>query len=118
MCGNPASCLRCTGLAGEAFFTLADAARAEIEPRLRAEIGPDAVMEWGTSHHSGMTDIAAILAAPLPWDDHAAGQHVVDAAGRRGVVALLRVVGGGFWGGEFACREGGEACLGKPITRS
>src|SRR5215472_3221999 len=68
--------LRCTGLAGEAFFTLADAARAEIEPRLRAEIGPHAVMEWGTSHRPGMTDIAAILTAPLPWDDRAARQHV------------------------------------------
>ena len=67
--------LRCTGLAGEAFFTLADRARAELEPRLRAEIGEDATMEWGTSHHPGMTDIAAILAAPLPWDDRAARQQ-------------------------------------------
>src|SRR5271154_4562946 len=55
--------LRCTGLAGEAFFTLADEARAEIEPRLHAEIGPDAAMEWGTCHHPGMTDVAAILTA-------------------------------------------------------
>ena len=38
--------LRCTGLAGEAFFTLADGARAEFEPQLLAEIGPDAVLEW------------------------------------------------------------------------
>lgn len=68
--------LRCAGLAGEAFFTLADRARAEIEPRLRAELDPDAVMEWGVAHHSGMTDIAAILAAPLPWNDLAAGQHI------------------------------------------
>jgi hypothetical protein len=68
--------LRCAGLAGEAFFTLADRARAEIEPRLRAELDPDAVMEWGVSHYSGMTDIAAILAAPLPWNDRAAAQHV------------------------------------------
>lgn len=68
--------LRCTGLAGEAFFTLAERARAEIEPRLRVEIGPDAVMEWGTSHHPGMTDIAAILAAPLPWNDPAAGRQI------------------------------------------
>lgn len=67
--------LRCTGLAGEAFFTLADGARAELEPRLLAEIGSDAVLEWGTSHHPGMTDIAAILAAPLPWDDRAATQQ-------------------------------------------
>ena len=69
--------LRCTGLAGEAFFTLADRTRAEFEPRLLAEIGPDAVLEWGASHHPGMTDIAAILAAPLPWDDRAAGQQSV-----------------------------------------
>src|SRR3954447_7966832 len=68
--------LRCADLAGEAFFTLADRARAEIEPRLRAELDPDAVMEWGVSHYSGMTDIAAILAAPLPWNDRAAAQHV------------------------------------------
>ena len=51
--------LRCAGLAGEAFFTLADRARPEIEPLLRAELGPDLAMEWGTSHHPGMTDIAA-----------------------------------------------------------
>ena len=68
--------LRCAGLAGEAFFTLADRARAEIEPRLRAELDPDAVMAGGVAHHSGMTDIAAILAAPLPWNDLAAGQHI------------------------------------------
>ena len=68
--------LRCAGLAGEAFFALAERARAEIEPRLRAALGPDAAMEWGASHHPGMTDIAAILAAPLPWNDLAAGQHI------------------------------------------
>jgi hypothetical protein len=68
--------LRCSGLAGEAFFTLADGTRAEIEPLLRAEIGPEAAMEWGASHHPGMTDIAAILAAPLPWDDRAAGRQI------------------------------------------
>jgi hypothetical protein len=68
--------LRCGGLAGEAFFTLAHRARSKIEPRLRAEIGPDARMEWGASHHPGMTDIAAILAAPLPWSDGAAAQHI------------------------------------------
>jgi hypothetical protein len=68
--------LRCAGLAGEAFLTLADATRADIEPRLRAEIGPDAAMEWGVSHHPGMTDIAAVLAAPLPWNDSAAAQQI------------------------------------------
>ena len=68
--------LRCVGLAGEAFFTLAESARTEIEPRLRAEIGPEATMEWGTSHHPGMTDIAAVLAAPLPWDDRAARRQI------------------------------------------
>ena len=86
--------LRCTGLAGDAFFTLADSARADIEPRLRPELGPHATLEWGTSHHPGMTDIAAIHTAPLPWDDHAAGQQIgVDAASRCNLVALLRVVG-------------------------
>jgi hypothetical protein len=79
--------LRCTGLAGEAFFALADRARAEIEPRLRAGIGSDAVMEWGTCHHPGMTDIAAILTAPLPWDDHATGQHI----------AWMLPVGAAWW---------------------
>jgi hypothetical protein len=79
--------LRCTGLAGEAFFTLADRARAAIEPRLRVEIGPDAVLEWGTSHHPGMTDIAAILAAPLPWNDRAARQQM----------AWMLPVGAAWW---------------------
>jgi hypothetical protein len=88
--------LRCAGLAGEAFFTLADRARAEIEPRLRAEIGPNAAMEWGTSHHPGMTDIAAILAAPLPWNDHAAGQHIA---------WMLRA--GAAWWSCFASLAGG-----------
>jgi len=68
--------LRCAGLAGEAFFTMVDNARSEIEPRLRVEIGPNAAMEWGVSHHPGMTDIAAVLAAPLPWDDRGTGQHI------------------------------------------
>jgi hypothetical protein len=88
--------LRCTGLAGEAFFTLADRARPAIEPRLRAELGPDPVMEWGTSHHPGMTDIAAILAAALPWDDSAAEQHSA---------WMLRV--GAAWWNCFASLAGG-----------
>ena len=83
--------LRCTGLAGEAFFTLADGARPEIEARLREELGPDPAMEWGTSHHPGMTDIAAILAAPLPWDDPAADRQIA---------WLLRV--GAIWWRCFA----------------
>lgn len=88
--------LRCAGLAGEAFFTLADRARAEIEPRLRAEIGLDAAMEWGTSHHPGMTDIAAILESPLPWNDSAARQHIA---------WMLR--GGAAWWRCFASLAGG-----------
>ena len=68
--------LRCAGLAGEAFFTMADRTRSEIEPRLQAEAGPDAMMEWGVSHHPGKTDIAAVLQAPLPWGDRAAEQHI------------------------------------------
>jgi hypothetical protein len=91
--------LRCTGLAGEAFFTLADRARPEIEPLLRAALGPDLApdpaMEWGTSHHPGMTDIAAILAAPLPWDDSAAEQHIA---------WMLRV--GAVWWNRFASLAG------------
>ena len=68
--------LRCTGLAGEAFFALADHARADIEAGLQRELGAGAELEWGISHHPGMTDIAAIRAAPLPWDDTAAGQQM------------------------------------------
>ena len=55
-------------------------------------------MEWGTSHHSGMTDIAVILAAPLPWDDRAAGQHVA---------WMLRV--GAVWWTCFASLTEGAA---------
>lgn len=68
--------LRCTGLAGEAFFTLANSERTRIEPKLRAAKGPDAAMEWGTSHHPGMTDVAAVLPAPFPWDVPAVEQHI------------------------------------------
>ncbi|HEY7578710.1 MAG TPA: hypothetical protein VH855_14035 [Acetobacteraceae bacterium] len=88
--------LRCSGLAGEAFFTLADVTRAEIEPRLRAEIGPEAVMEWGASHRPGMIDIAAIQAAPPPWNDRAARQHIA---------WMLRV--GAAWWHCFASLAGG-----------
>jgi hypothetical protein len=87
--------LRCTGLAGEAFFAMVDNARAEIKPRLSVEIGPDAAMEWGISHHAGMTDIAASLAAPLPWDNRAAGQHIA---------WMLRV--GAVWWSSFASLPG------------
>ncbi len=67
--------LRCTGLAGEAFFTLADSTRAHTEPHLRSAIGPHTALEWGRSHHPGMIDIAAILPAPMPWNDDAAERH-------------------------------------------
>ena len=79
--------LRCTGLAGEAFFALADSARTAIEPRLRAELGADGALKWGTAHHPGMTDIAAIFPAPLPWNESAAEQHT----------AWLLRVGGQWW---------------------
>ena len=91
--------LRCTGLAGEAFFTLADTARAEIEPRLRAATGSDAMMEWGTSHRPGMTDIAAILAAPLPWNDRAAEQQM----------GWMLPVGAAWWRCFASLVEGAEA---------
>jgi hypothetical protein len=97
--------LRRAGLAGEAFFALADRARLVIEPLLRAELGPDLAIEWGASHHPGMTDIAAILAAPLPRSDGAAQQ---DASGRRRVVELFRVPGG---------RSGGEQYLPRAAER-
>ncbi|MEA2774984.1 MAG: hypothetical protein QOF90_390 [Acetobacteraceae bacterium] len=99
--------LRCTGLAGEAFFTLADRARPEIEPLLRVELGPDLAMEWGASHHAGMTDIAVSLAAPLPWNDSAAEQHIV---------WMLRV--GATWWTCFASLAGGqEANNASPVER-
>lgn len=79
--------LRCSGPAGDAFFTLADRARDRIEDRLRADVGTGAVLEWGSSHHPGMTDIAAIIAAPFPWDDAAAGLHM----------AWLLQAGGAWW---------------------
>ena len=67
--------LRCASLAGEAFFTLADRACPEIEPLLRAELGPDLAMEWGACHHPEMTDIAATLPAQ-PGNDSAAEQPI------------------------------------------
>jgi hypothetical protein len=99
--------LRCTGLAGEAFFTLADRARADIEPRLRGVLGPDLAMEWGTSHHAGMTDIAAILAAPLPWGDNAA---------ERQIAWMLRV-GAAWWNCFASLADGPEVSDASPATR-
>jgi len=88
--------LRCTGLAGDAYFTLADSARDAIEPVLRAQMGPGTELEWGTSHHPGMTDIAAITAAPLPWDDAASDLHI----------AWLLRVGAAWWQGfAFLAQE-------------
>lgn len=91
--------LRCTGLAGEAYFALAQHGRSAIEPRLRARLGPGAEMEWGTSHHPGMTDIAAIIAAPLPWDDAAAGLHI----------AWLLQVGAAWWNDFASLAEDGTS---------
>jgi len=91
--------LRCTGLAGEAFFTLADRARPEIEPLLQTELGPDPAMEWGTCHHLGMTDIAATLTAPTPWDDYAAEQQI----------AWLLRVGATWWNCFASLADGPEA---------
>jgi hypothetical protein len=90
--------LRCAGLAGEAVFTLADRARPNIEPLLQAELGPDAAMEWGTSHHPGMTDIAAILAAPLPWNDTASDQQI----------AWMLRVGAAWWHSFASLADGPE----------
>jgi hypothetical protein len=90
--------LRCAGLAGEAYFTLADRARLDIEPQLRAVLGSDGAMEWGASHHPGMTDIAAILAAPLPWNDSAAEQHI----------AWMLRVGTAWWDGFASLPSGPE----------
>ena len=88
--------LRCTGPAGDAYFTLADNARGGIEPVLRAALGPGAEMEWGTSHHPGMIDIAAIVAAPLPWDDATSGLHI----------AWLLQAGAAWWQGfAFLAQE-------------
>ena len=77
---------------------MADGARPEIniEPLLRAELGPDLAMVWGASHHPGMTDIVAILPAPLPWNDSAAEQHIA---------WMLRV--GAAWWNCFASLAGG-----------
>jgi len=69
--------LRCAGLAGEAFFALADSVRPKIEPRLLAEVGPSGTVKWGISHRPGMTDVAAVIAAPPPWNDRAAEWQIV-----------------------------------------
>ena len=99
--------LRCRGLAGDAFFMLADHARPEIEPKLKAALGPDLAIEWGTSRHPGMTDIAASLAAPLPWDDSAA---------ERQISWMLRV--GAVWWNCFASLAGGpEITNASPAKR-
>jgi hypothetical protein len=79
--------LRCAGLAGEAFFMLADQARPDVEPRLQTRLGPKGTLEWGSSHHPGMTDIAAILPAPLPWNTSVAEQQT----------AWMLRAGGAWW---------------------
>lgn len=100
--------LRCTGLAGEAFFTLANSARTSLEPQLCAAKGSHAAMEWGTSHHPGMTDVAAILPAPFPWDEAAAEQHIT---------WMLPV--GAVWWRCFSSLANGVDCNGTtPITPS
>ena len=53
-------------------------------------------MGWGACRRPGMTDIAAILAAPLPWNDSAAEQHIA---------WMLRV--GAAWWNCFASLAGG-----------
>lgn len=99
--------LRCAGLAGEAFFTLADRSRPEIEPLLRAQLGPDVALEWGTSHHPGMTDIAAVMAVPLPWSDSAAEQHI----------AWMLQVGAAWWRCFASLAGGSEASNASPTMR-
>jgi hypothetical protein len=102
--------LRCTSIAGEAFFTLADRARPQIEPQLRAEVGSEAALEWGACLHPGMTDIAAILAAPLPWDDSAAEQHI----------AWMIRVGTAWWNCFVSLADGPErtsACAAGAAAR-
>jgi len=91
--------LRCSGLAGDAFFTLIGGARATMEPRLRAAIGPAAAMVWGSSHHPGMTDVAAILAAPLPWGERAA----------RWQIAWMLRSGAVWWECFVALADGSQA---------
>ena len=68
--------LRCTGLAGDAFFAMADQARPIIAQRLKGELGPGEDLHWGASYHPGMTDIATMMAAPLPWDEAAASVQI------------------------------------------
>jgi hypothetical protein len=99
--------LRCAGLAGEAFFTLADQARSHIEPRLREELGPDGALEWGASRHAGMTDIAGVLAAPWPWNDGAADLHI----------AWMLRVGTAWWSCFASLADGREASDTLPAKR-
>jgi len=64
-------------------------------------------MEWGASHHPGMTDIAAILAAPLPWDDSAAKQHI----------AWMLRVGAAWWNCFASLADGPEVNNTLPVKR-
>jgi len=82
--------LRCSGLAGEAFYALADSRRDEIEPVLRSALDREAQLRWGGSYHPGTIDVAVHVAAPLPWDDAAADAHVA---------WLLRI--GAVWWSSF-----------------
>ena len=82
--------LRCSGLAGEAFFALADSRRGAIAPVLQSALEPEAKLHWGCSYHPGTIDVAAHIAAPLPWDDAAADAHVA---------WLLRI--GAVWWASF-----------------
>ena len=97
--------LRCTGPAGEAFFMLADQARDCAEPQLSRAMGSRAVLEWGSSHHRGMIDIAAILAAPLPWPNAVAARHRT---------WLLRV--GAAWWTAFASLAEADGTASRGVT--
>jgi len=56
--------IRCAGVVGRrsSRWLMAPVRKSSA---LRAEIGPEATMEWGAAHHPRMTDIAAILVALL-----------------------------------------------------
>ena len=54
-----------------------------------------------------MTDIAAILAAPLPWNDLAAGQHI----------AWMLRVGGVWWNCFVSLADGQEVEKASPARQ-